>query len=215
MIEARLGAMRKDFAYLCTDLGLSADPDQLFDQLHMAYSESFRAYHGWEHIFDCIQRLSFIRFQLEEPAVVEFALYYHDAVYDPEKTDNEVLSARLAAGLIRENGGSEQAAHRVSSLIELTRHAEEPRDHDAMFMVDIDLAILGSDAGRFDLYEEQIRKEYQHIEDHCYREGRGKLLQNLLDRQSIFLTPFFRDSFESQARENIARLLSLWKSELA
>ena len=211
-MEARLAEMRESFGYLCSELDLSAQAGKLFDLLDEAYSQPWRAYHNWEHIFDCLQRLSFVRFHIEQPQLVEFALYFHDAIYDVARSDNEARSARFASDAFLDNGGIDEEACQIYSLIEATQHNTAATESDACYMVDIDLAILGSDKDRFELFEEQIRREYQHIKSHDYYQGRGRIFEKLLSREAIFFTSFFRDSFEKQARENLENQLSVWES---
>ena len=56
---------------------------QLYARLLAAYSEPQRHYHGVQHILECLQHFDQIRTQLQQPSLVELALWFHDAVYDP------------------------------------------------------------------------------------------------------------------------------------
>ncbi len=74
--------------------------------------------------------------------------------------------------------------------------------------MDVDLAILGSDAGRFHESDEQIRLEYAHVPEHEYRAGRRRVLGEFLARPRLYSTDYFYSRYERQARENLSRALA-------
>lgn len=74
-------------------------------------------------------------------------------------------------------------------------------------MASIDLAVLGAEPGRYRAYAEAIRREYGHLSDAAYREGRSALLLALLAREAIFPDAGFRARYEARARKNIEREL--------
>lgn len=81
---------------------------------------------------------------------------------------------------------------------------------DAKLFLDMDLSILGADENEFDEYEKGVRKEYGHLSDQEWRDGRTKVLKGFLERSWIYHSDVFRGLLESKARENmkmsIARL---------
>jgi predicted metal-dependent HD superfamily phosphohydrolase len=94
---------------------------------------------------------------------------------------------------------------RVRALIMKTCHDALPETQDEQVLVDIDLAILGADAARFDEYETQVRAEYGWVPDFLFRRTRRKILQAFLARSAIYSTTHFRNQLEKKARENLAR----------
>jgi predicted metal-dependent HD superfamily phosphohydrolase len=76
---------------------------------------------------------------------------------------------------------------------------------DATLFLDMDLSILGASPGVFDAYEQAVRREYVWVEEPAWKAGRGTVLRGFLERPHIFHTPEFRERFERQARENMAR----------
>ena len=192
-------------------LGAAADDDELFGELIVRYSEPHRKYHTLQHLAECLEHFRELSALAEFPAEIELALWFHDAVYDVARNDNETRSADWArASLLAQSAASAMrvAAQRVHGLIMATRHDAAPAGRDAGILVDADLWILGAPAGRFDEYERQIREEYRHIPDFLFRPKRKALLQKLLRRPRLFSTGIFFARCEPQARANIARSLA-------
>lgn len=180
---------------------------ELHADLRHRYSEPHRAYHTLHHIAECLQLLEQIQALALNPACIEIAIWFHDAIYDPRKSDNEERSADWARREIRRAGGGMDIQDYIGSLIMLTRHDAEPQSQDEELFADLDLAILGSGAKRFDEYERQVRSEYSHVPTQLYRPARRKLLTGFLDRPQIYCTEWFRTRRESQARTNLQRSL--------
>ena len=92
-------------------------------------------------------------------------------------------------------------------LILATKHDVPPLNHDARFLVDIDLASLGYPEREFNKNTARIRAEYNWVSKETFNRERAKLLQSFLDRPSIYLTEFFHNKYEAQARKNLARAI--------
>jgi hypothetical protein len=78
----------------------------------------------------------------------------------------------------------------------------------AQWVVDIDLAILGSDPQRFMDFDYAVEEEYASVTTSTFRVRRGAFLASLLRKPSVFSTPYFREHREARARSNIEVLLS-------
>lgn len=179
-----------------------------FDRLCARYAEPHRGYHDLRHIAACLELAAETRALQRAPAQVELALWYHDAVYDPRRGDNEERSAELARDELRAQGLPEAPVEAVHALVLATKHPSHPEDPDARLLVDIDLSILGADPERFDAYEEGVRKEYAWVPGFLFRRNRGKFLRELLAADRLFLTDPFHARFERRARDNLARSLA-------
>ena len=182
----------------------AADP-KLYDQLMARYGEPHRKYHTARHLEECFQKLDEVG--TERPAEVELALWFHDAVYDTRRQDNEQKSADWARASALQAGVAREAAERVHELIMTTRHEAIPSGADAELLIDVDLSILGAAPERFDEYERQIREEYGWVPAFVFRRKRAEILEGFLARPSIFSTVHFRSRYERQARDNLARSL--------
>lgn len=194
---------RDRFLALCARIGHPAPA--AFEVLAAAYQHPERAYHNLGHIVACLEEFDRARAECEDPAAVEAAIWFHDAIYDPRRSDNEQQSADLAARVLRECGASDAFCDRVAVLILVTRHDRSPETPDARLIADVDLSILGKPIEVFDAYEHAIREEYRHVNEADFRAGRVKVLKHFLARDHLFATTAFRACYESTARANLAR----------
>jgi predicted metal-dependent HD superfamily phosphohydrolase len=99
---------------------------------------------------------------------------------------------------------------RVGELIELTaKHGHiASADHDAALFLDCDMAIVGSSPETFAAYDQAIAVEYKHVPPDAYAAGRRAFLQGLLAKPRIFLTDYFHNRLDAQARANLQRALA-------
>ena len=183
-------------------------PEGLLAKLQECYAESHRAYHTLQHIQECLAQFDGARQLADCPAQVELAIWFHDAIYNPRRSDNEALSAEWARKAVRQRGVEPAVAERVHDLIIVTQHEAEPAGNDACLLVDVDLSILGTDPGRFDEYEQQVREEYRWVPEPMFCQARGKILRGFIGRERIYRTDDFADRLERQARANLARSLA-------
>jgi predicted metal-dependent HD superfamily phosphohydrolase len=185
----------------------SAQHDATFEQLVIAYTAPNRHYHNLAHVYDCLQLADKFRDQMTDSRAVAAAIWFHDAVYNATRPDNEARSADLAERHLRALGAPEPFVVTVHDLILDTRHTAPPTTPDGQTLVDIDLSILGRPAEIYDAYDNAIRREYAHVPEGAYRTGRATVLRSFLARPSIYLTPPFQEQYELRARENLKRSL--------
>ena len=189
-------------------LGASTASEELYHQLVACYSEPHRKYHTIQHLSECLTHFQSVSALADHPDEVELALWFHDAIYDTSKKDNEKRSAEWARASVVAAGVSIEKADRIYELIMATMHKAVPVGRDAEVLVDIDLSILGAEAARFDEYEVQVREEYSWVPESLYRAARSKVLEMFVSREWIYSTEPFRDKYEARARDNIARSLA-------
>ena len=189
------------------ELGLQARME-LHADLRKRYSEPHRAYHTLHHIAECLALLEQTQSMAQSSAAVELAIWFHDAIYDPRKTNNEERCAEWARRELRRAGASLDLQEHVGAMVIITRHDGIPETPDEMLMSDIDLAILGSGPARFDEFEKQVRTEYRHVPTQLFRVGRRRVLSEFLEREFIYHTEWFRMRREATARVNLQRALT-------
>ncbi|KEG07189.1 hypothetical protein DQ04_10621020 [Trypanosoma grayi] len=247
------------------------------------YSEPQRRYHTLAHLEEMLQQLA--RYQAGAPAahrlplegdttrclVVELALLFHDAVYDPRRGDNEERSAEwfqtfwaecrqlstshaatittttttTTAVTLGEAEGppvpllwddtqgdtASTVEARVVEFILRTKHhmSVEPchgqheggdsnigsgsgvdesatvpmPPSDLHLFLDLDLAILGSEAARYQQYAADVRWEYSWHSEADFRLGRAAFLRGFLQHPRWYKTKFFYDALEVRARANV------------
>lgn len=206
--DAALGATW-DAAW--SSLGRPA-PAQLQAELMAAWSEPHRHHHDPSHLRECLALWMRWRGHCKQPGEVAIALWFHDAVHDPQASGNELDSAAWAARALVGAGLSSETAQRVYDLVMLTRHHTWTDSHgqvqDAHLMADIDLSILGSPPERFERYDQDVRKEYAWVRSFRYRELRARVLQGFLDRPRLYHFEAAVALFEAQARINLGAALS-------
>lgn len=186
-------------------LGAKIADEQLYHALLACYGEPHRAYHTVRHLEECFTHFSALHTFAIHPAEIELALWFHDAIYDVKRHDNEERSADWASACMLQVNLDEEVAARVHALILATRHQVVPSGIDAEILVDVDLSILAAPAPRFDEYERQIREEYRHVPQALFSLKRKQILEEFLARPRIFMTPLFFERHEERARENILR----------
>lgn len=62
-------------------------------KLLAAYAAPHRRYHTVAHIEHCLGEIARVERHATHPDEVKWALLFHDAIYDPERSDNEARSA--------------------------------------------------------------------------------------------------------------------------
>lgn len=206
MAQDARDTLRADWTALWREAGATPAPG-LFERLMAAWSEAQRHYHTLQHLGECLANFRTLAHLPEHPLEVQLALWFHDAIYDLGRHDNEARSAEWAQAEMRAAGLPAAMAERVAALIMATCHNASPAGVDAEVVVDIDLWILGAPTARFEEYERQVRREYGHLPDAIYRAGRSAILQQFLARDRLFSTELFRARFEARARENLGESL--------
>lgn len=190
--------------------GASGDGAAWYEKLTRAYAEPQRHYHNQQHIAECLAEFDGARHLTQQPAVVELALWFHDAVYDPKASDNEEQSAAMAR-LCLETSGASRLAVTVSDLVMATKAHSIEAGPDAALMVDVDLSILGQGEQRFAEYEAQVREEYRWVPKLIFNSKRAEILERFLARSRIYATDFFATKYEQQARRNLESSIRLLK----
>lgn len=197
-------SMKPRWDSLCQKLSI---PSIGFNEITNHYSESHRFYHNLNHINHCLNEFALVKSSLHIPEAVELAIWFHDIVYTIGNNDNEEKSAQIAKNFCQKNISTRAFAHQVESHILATKHVSLSENLDSQYLADIDMSILGQSPDVFDRYETQIRQEFiPYFSSSDYQNGRTNFFISLLDRP-IYSTDFFRDKYESVARQNIQRLL--------
>lgn len=181
-----------------------------FDKLKKAYSDK-RYHHSLSHIAYCLNYLHIMqalgRIKEVSPAL-ELAIFFHDWVNNGAADDEEA-----SCEILKTSGFDPSLIREAIPLIMATKLTKLPENmsKEQRLMHDLDLTILG-DARNYGIYAANIRREYAHVEDSVYREGRIEVLTKLLETKELFLLPYFKDMFEENARRNIKKEIAYWQN---
>ncbi len=188
--------------------------DRLWQDIVTRYGEPQRAYHTLNHIEQLLVQFENIKHHLAKPHIIALALYYHDVIYDPTRFDNELKSAEFAIDALGPYLSTKQC-RQIHALIMMTANhqldtlVDSDKYNDAAYLLDMDLSMLGAPWPTYKQYAKAIRKEYTHVADDSYRDGRTAVLQGLLVHPKLYLTDHYYNQLETQARANIKRELTL------
>jgi len=172
-----------------------------WQEIATAYNLPQRHYHTLQHIEQMLGLLDVVKEHCADLTALQLAIFYHDIVYDAQRSDNEVQSAAIACK--RLSALAYQSIDKVVALILATQEHESSGDKDTDYLLDIDLSILGAEWSRYEAYAQQVREEYRIYPDAVYNPGRVKVLQHFLGLKRIFKTDYFYHMLEAQARVNL------------
>lgn len=181
-----------------------AGREAAFQALAAAYQAPGRHYHSLQHIENLLRLLE--PAPLHDPVVVQLAVWFHDAVYNALKSDNEARSAAQALAFLQDSALEPARQQRVAFLIERTADHTQPQppdDSDLLYFLDADLSILGAPEAAYWEYARQVRQEYRLVPDLLYRPGRRKVLAKMLAAPVLFHTPEMREQYDAAARRNL------------
>ncbi|HVE54265.1 MAG TPA: N-methyl-D-aspartate receptor NMDAR2C subunit, partial [Ramlibacter sp.] len=102
---------------LWSELGAQHVDGGVFNQLVAAHSQQHRHYHTLQHLRECLAHCEAASMLARRPAEVELALWFHDAVYEPQRGDNEERSADWARRAVLAAGCAEEVAARIAAMV--------------------------------------------------------------------------------------------------
>lgn len=188
----------------------------LFERVLTGWSEPQRAYHTPQHLLEALDLLDAWHGAQDWPQAVALALFFHDLVYDPRRSDNEELSAQLAQQMLAQMQAAPEEVQAITALIDVTRHAATPRTEDEKLIVDIDLAILGAAPQRYAQYQAQVRQEYAHVPEPLFLRGRLAVLEAFLRAGAdLYHTPRGRSAFAAAAARNLTAEVAQLRAAIA
>jgi predicted metal-dependent HD superfamily phosphohydrolase len=180
-----------------------------------AWSEPHRRYHDLAHLAAVLGIVGRLAVHAADPAAVRLAGWYHDAVYDPRRGDNEEVSAERARiglrGLV-----DDATVEEVARLVLLTAgHDPAPVDTNGAVLCDADLAVLAGPPESYAAYASAVREEYRHLTDEEFTAGRAAVLEHLLALPALYRLPETAAQWTDRARANLAAELSVLRARSA
>ena len=181
-------------------------PPPLLLELSALYAQPDRHYHDLRHVADLL--LWGRAFPLDE--LQTWAVWFHDAIYDAARRDNEERSAQLAEQRLPALGYDDAFVGEVAQIVRDTAShiATTPRGEAVL---DLDLAPLAIPKPAFLANRARIRKEFAFATDEEFCVGTAGFARSMLERERIFHTPWGRER-EPRARENLELLIDCVES---
>ena len=176
----------------------------MWQKVAAAYSANGRFYHTLTHI----QHMFTIADQLQavttDFTAVQLAIWFHDAIYQLNAIDNEILSAdlfmTLSESVIQPAIRQQVYQHIIATL----HNGSQMLDHDSRYMVDIDLSSFGLPWEKFLQNSRHVREEMRHIPDEEFYPKQYRFQQSLLKHGRFYQTDYFFRNYEQSALNNIA-----------
>jgi predicted metal-dependent HD superfamily phosphohydrolase len=185
-------------------------PGPIGADLLRRYGEPHRRYHTTEHLAAVLDHVDELAAEAGDAEAVRLAAWFHDAVYDPSRGDNEERSAVLAERMLADTDLPAETIAEVARLVRLTTtHDPRDDDHNGAVLCDADLAILAAPPDRYAAYAASVREEYAAVPDDAFRAGRAEVLRSLLELPALFRTAPARERWEAAARHNLQTELML------
>ena len=212
-IETELG---KIFEWHLSAINNAIEPvilKELWQDIAVRYNETQRAYHSLQHIRQSFAQFEQIKHHLNQPHIIALALFYHDVIYTPTRSDNELKSAEYAVEALISYLTAEQCQY-IYALIMMTashqiddidKNSDKAKESDAAYLLDMDLSILGASWSEYEQYAKDVRQEYANVSNADYCVGRIEVLEGLLAHLTLYLTDYYHSKLENQARQNIER----------
>jgi predicted metal-dependent HD superfamily phosphohydrolase len=142
--------------------------------------------------------------------LIACAILFHDAIYDPARTDNE----RRSALLWRRSAPTDLAARDIDwvaqTILATANHlaprpARTLRQRAMLWMLDLDLTPLGEEPGLFARNTHALRVEYRHVPAGEWERRRMGFLRTLQSAPALYRSAPIAAAFAARARRNIAR----------
>ncbi len=201
--------------------GVQGNSQVVYQELILAYSAPGRHYHNLQHLAQGGRVLTELfeahQVPAERKALVEWAWWFHDFVYD-RQPDDEARSAEAAKQRASACKLPLEVCQTVHDLILATAHLDSSQRSlppGATFLMDADLSILGVTPEVFDAFEEQIRLEYHEYPDPVFAAGRSRILQSFIDRSHIYHSAYMQERYELQARFNLTKAVAKWRQAMS
>lgn len=157
-------------------------------------------------MYECLVLVDSIQANVNDAQAVALALWFHDAVYDPQAKDNELKSAELFEQYLAQDL-SIDIVQKIKQWIVATQKHEATDELDLQFLLDIDLAILAASPERFEEYEQQIKQEYAWVDPDIYLVKRKQVLAHFYQVEPLYQTEYSQQSLEPRAKENLREIL--------
>lgn len=205
--------LAKAFLQAMRGIGATAsDADLLMEanRLISDWSEPSRTFHNLDYLVNMLNRIDEVDNLSHNPDILRIAAWYHLAVFIPDRDTLSgerhtccLASADLAQRQLNAFGVEPDVVNDVIAMI-MHQTSDHADDADTQTFQDVALSYLGAIPQDFKESAKQIRQEYGDLSEEDYCVARRQALLRILNRSSIYHTPF-SDDLEGLARQNLER----------
>ena len=179
--------------------------DKGINILSKMWYDPHRFYHNINHLLSIIKAIEknvwFKELQVKEKHILLIAAFFHDAIYEVKRKDNEDQSIKLFKLCLKPNTPKE-LVDSVIRLIETTKHRKRPIDKLERIFWDADNAGFIGSYYNFEKIDNLLKKEYSFLSKEQWTKGRIEFLESNLGL------------FGSVGDNNINKLLKKYKKDL-
>lgn len=149
-----------------------------YEDILTIWSDPSRGWHSTNHLYDLIENIKLLRVSESERRILILTALFHDIVYDPLKSDNELKSSEFLKSLQKFDNSE---IDMVSRIILSTKNHESFDKLSSLFN-ELDMDIVNRGFDELLEWERGVYHEYQVFGDELYKSGRIKFLNGLLDK---------------------------------
>ncbi len=183
--------------------GDNTEVQHILSYLEKQYNNENRFFYNLTHVTYQLKLLEQNHYLLKDEEVVFFAIWFRHISNDTWRTNNEERSAYVARLKLTDARVPNSTIQKVIQYISGCKNYSQPLENDEAVFQDLDLAVFGIDSSVYEIYSDQIRKEWRRMPSFILNKRRKNFLHLLLDRDTIYNTEKFQTTYELQARRNI------------
>ena len=211
----KINKLYSDFSNLCMNLlkiENKNDVDYWWHEILENYTKKWKFYHNLNHVYSFVNLFEkYNKFINNYKNEFLISIYFHDIIYIPSRNDNEEESINMFNKFYNEVKPNNLNKEKVIEFIAETKHHSLSKDYDFELdlFLDMDMQIVSDE--NWEDYENKIRKEYCFVDETEYKNKRRQFLQSLVNKNRIFRTQIFYDTYEQIAKNNITNIINKLK----
>ena len=211
----KINKLYSDFSNLCMNLlkiENKNDVDYWWHEILENYTKKWKIYHNLNHVYSFVNLFEkYNKFINNYKNEFLISIYFHDIIYIPSRNDNEEESINMFNKFYNEVKPNNLNKEKVIEFIAETKNHSLSKDYDFELdlFLDMDMQIVSDE--NWEDYENKIRKEYCFVDETEYKNKRRQFLQSLINKNRIFRTQIFYDTYEQIAKNNISNIINKLK----
>ncbi|MDD5440351.1 MAG: dephospho-CoA kinase, partial [Candidatus Omnitrophica bacterium] len=226
--------LKREWEELCAAIGIPKEQaGEIFADIRKQYSQKNRHFHDLTHIAIMLKELENVQHLASDLNALKCAIWFHDYVLDPQRTDNREESVRKVEELGAKHKLEAQFIDMARHLIIATKDdSPDENDMDAVILSDLNIAFLGGaqeqqietffdspffskivNLGTLHRSEQKILQEHAGPNAQIFVRKRLAKLHSLLKSDHIYRLDYFRQKYEDRARAHIRHLIAQYEKE--